>query len=508
MQLILMSVEEKVIEALKKIDFKPFLNFSRIEIRKLGVLRVGRAPAKVEENKTEVEPNVEATEEGKTEIEESPAPETEEPKVERTEDRINSPRLGAQAYQRNDTSAYKWYKRKRPRNRSPGRSPKVARRSNTSDPPTRGHNIPGHNSRGRGNSQRRTNNPRPQSQSSKDSKPPAEKPPSGIIMLVVPTQYPVSIMTKEQLESAQTELLNAIDKIEDGAFRPQFLDCFKRKGSLTIDCFNQESVEWLKNTAPGLTPWEGAELKVIEPGKVTQMVILPNQYPFTVLAPEQLDTLQTLILKIIDIIPQDSFMPQFLNCTKQRGTLVLDCNNQESVEWLKDAVQNLIAWEGPELNVFEPKDVPVLDMLSMWIPGPPESPEQVLERLERQNKGLRTKEWHFIDQKIEENGQVLMVSVQDSILEVLRNIDFRPFLNFTRIKVKHIGKFKPRAKQQGLKTESAGEGQAEDSKEEDDKVENLDTVHKTEAADQNSEVEVGDQNSGENGVENQGVSNG
>ncbi|XP_074029947.1 uncharacterized protein [Leptinotarsa decemlineata] len=409
----------------------------------------------------------------------------------------NSQRLGAPAYHRSDNSINRRYQRKRPRNRSPIRSPKIARRSDSFESPTRGRNLSNHkNFRGRGNTQRRMIRPRAQSFTKRETnkpqsdKPQSQKAPSGINMLVVPLQYPVTIMTEEQLDSLQTELLNSIDKIEDGAFRPQFLDCFKRKGTLTIDCFNQESVDWLKNTAPGLTPWEGAQLKVIEPGKISQMVIIPNQYPLTILTPEQLDSLQSHILKLIDIIPGECFMPQFLKCFKLRGTLVLDCNNQESVEWLKDAVKKLVSWDGPELSVLEPKDVPVLNMLSIWIPGTPENPDQVLERLERQNKGLRTKEWHFIDQKIEENGQVINVSVEDSVLEALKNIDFRPFLNFTRIKVKHLGKFRPRVKKEEAKDTS-------ESKEQDGNMEKADA----EGVEQSTGAEGEEQGTGTEGEE-------
>ncbi|XP_057660609.1 uncharacterized protein LOC130896476 [Diorhabda carinulata] len=279
---------------------------------------------------------------------------------------------------------------------------------------------------------------------------------SGIQLMVALNDYPKLVMTDDQLTLLEDQILEAIDRIEDANFRPQFLDCKRETGSLLVRCNNDSTVSWLKDTVPTLNLWEGVELKIIDSVPTTKdvsKVIVPVNYPLNFFTTEQLDKLQTDILKEIDKIPIGSFMPQFISCIKDRGALKFNCNNLPSSEWLKTTIPTLENWQDVEMLILDPEAIPVRSTLQLWIPGPVEEPDQVLERLERQNKGLNTQDWQILSKSVEEGGQKLFVTVDDSVLDALRKIDFNPFLNFTRVKIKRLGRYKPRQQKNDDKNE-------------------------------------------------------
>ncbi|XP_023020255.2 uncharacterized protein [Leptinotarsa decemlineata] len=176
-----------------------------------------------------------------------------------------------------------------------------------------------------------------------------------------------------------------------------------------------------------------------EEPKGIEMVIVPGEFPPKVMSDEQLENVQSLILQEIDNLADEAFHPQFLSCTKRRGMLVVSCNNQDSVDWLKTIAETLTPWEEAHLKVIEPKDLPLYYTIQIRVPDGTEEPEKLLERLERQNEGLLTKSWHLLNQKTEKNLQMILMSVEEDVIEALKKIDFKPFLNFSRIEIRKLG---------------------------------------------------------------------
>lgn len=309
----------------------------------------------------------------------------------------------------------------------------------------------------------RFNKPKPKSSSSSGKgSTGSDKPLHGITLMVALSEYPKQVMTDEQLTGLEDEILESIDQIKD-AIRPQFLDCKRDTGALLIRCNNALTANWLKEVVPQLNIWAEAKLKVVDSITTTKEIsklIVPSKYPLAFLTMEQLNKLYADILKEIDKIPTGSFMPQFLNCSKERGALNFQCNNIPSAEWLRTTVPFLEDWKDSDIVIMDPIDVPQRSTLQLWIPGPAEEPDQVLERLERQNKGLKASEWILLNRKLDDSGQKLFVTVDDSVLSELKKVDYNPFLNFTRVKIKRLGRYKPK-----------------EPKATDDKVEDPDTAY-------------------------------
>ncbi|KAG5866241.1 hypothetical protein JTB14_027643 [Gonioctena quinquepunctata] len=191
-----------------------------------------------------------------------------------------------------------------------------------------------------------------------------------------------------------------------------------------------------------------------------KMVIVHNDFPPKTLPEDQLDCMQTAILGEIDKIADGAFRPQFLKCFKRRGMLTIECNNQESVDWLNTTIETLVPWEGAKIKVIKNADIPVYKIIQVLLPNIKDEPEKVLKRLDRQNPGLKTKDWYVVNTKTEKNLQEVIVSVEQNVLEALEKVDYKPFLNFSRIEVRCLGK--PRKAKLNQTNEPAKEQNADE----------------------------------------------
>lgn len=79
-------------------------------------------------------------------------------------------------------------------------------------------------------------------------------------MAVVQQGYPLVKITPQQGEQIQMALFEKIG--EDASRGPKFKRVHLDKGALVFICDGQDTVDWLRGTAPGITPWVEAQLLV------------------------------------------------------------------------------------------------------------------------------------------------------------------------------------------------------------------------------------------------------
>lgn len=107
---------------------------------------------------------------------------------------------------------------------------------------------------------------------------------------VVQGSYPDHFLSEEQSAAIQNGVVGALDKLPVGGFVPRFHETFLAEGALKVTCADIESREWLRNLLPGLTPWEGASLHLVErtalqkPTRVSLWLPGPIEEPKTALA--------------------------------------------------------------------------------------------------------------------------------------------------------------------------------------------------------------------------------
>lgn len=101
----------------------------------------------------------------------------------------------------------------------------------------------------------------------------APKPPSGatyremveaLSVAITTADYPVSLLTTDQLKTVRAVLLDHIVDQETPDIRPKFRSCHFQNGYLTLACADQNTVKWLEKTALTLVPWEGAQLRAYD----------------------------------------------------------------------------------------------------------------------------------------------------------------------------------------------------------------------------------------------------
>ncbi|CAG9814040.1 unnamed protein product [Phaedon cochleariae] len=262
--------------------------------------------------------------------------------------------------------------------------------------------------------------------------------------IIAPKKYPSELMSDEQLDILEGAILDAIDEMEVGPQpkRPQFLSHSKANGIFTVEYFKQRSFFWLSNTLKKLKLWEGAELKLFKPGNEFVMVILPKIYPKHLFSLEELTALENEILKTIDKIPPDSFVPKFLCCEKKYCSLRINCCNMESVQWLKTTMENL-TWNGPEVFSVESENLPILIELKLIIPGERGVKELILERLVRQNKGINISDWQFLSQTFKKGKLKISMLAKQEDVDSLEKVGFKLFYNFEQIDVVRVKQFNP-----------------------------------------------------------------
>lgn len=103
---------------------------------------------------------------------------------------------------------------------------------------------------------------------------------AGIQMVVLPSDYPESKLSGEQVELVKEAIAKEIDSASADT-PPQFTGLWDVEGLLKILCANPATCRWLEKVVPTLVPWEGASLKVIEAKdlpKFTRVVVwVPKQ---------------------------------------------------------------------------------------------------------------------------------------------------------------------------------------------------------------------------------------
>lgn len=193
------------------------------------------------------------------------------------------------------------------------------------------------------------------------------------------------------------------------------------------------------------------------------MLVTSIDFPNKHLTEEQLDQLQQAILAEIGKITGDSFSPQFLDSFKRRGNLILYCNNEDSVEWLKRTVAELKPWEGAEFKVLQQNELPNLVDFYVTIPGNIES-DVFLKRVDKQNEDLKASTWNVISKKLDEKEKntVLSFSVDETIADILKKINNKIFFNFTRLSARYLGSLRNRKEE--TKPEPEAEKTAKEEK--------------------------------------------
>lgn len=166
-----------------------------------------------------------------------------------------------------------------------------------------------------------------------------------------------------------------------------------------------------------------------------------DENPEKSLTEEETGRLKTWILQKIDSLGTDEVHPRFTECRHRAGTLRISCSDQATRDWVSMLLSQETPWEGAKLRFVEAKNLPKPVRTLVWIPGPPEDPQVLISRLEKQNGGISTTDWKVVDKKEDPKGQQLIVLMDQTSWDKMGTCcDHRPYVNFSRVLFKVLSK--------------------------------------------------------------------
>ncbi|KYM93748.1 hypothetical protein ALC62_15651 [Cyphomyrmex costatus] len=177
----------------------------------------------------------------------------------------------------------------------------------------------------------------------------------------------------------------------------------------------------------------GKRPKVTDQGSYAiWMAFVPEGYPEKKLGSSEGGEIRRLVRKHILELPEDGLAPTFTGTWERDGTVIFNCANQQTVDWLKSLstvikLHVLPAGELPKRHRVEESDLAV---------------EETIKLLDRQHTGLRAREWIVVRGSASRDAKSAHFAalIGDRSLEVLRTCGFKPFCGLGRATVRLLDK--------------------------------------------------------------------
>ena len=107
----------------------------------------------------------------------------------------------------------------------------------------------------------------------------------------------------------------------------------------------------------------------------------------------------------------------------QKGVKVVGCGNKKSYDFLKRVIDDCgELWQGAKLEVVPRAELPLRQIISIWIPPPAPEDETIMKIITRQNKGLNTQSWKVISSAKSKSGndKDIVIAVDAESITCLR----------------------------------------------------------------------------------------
>ncbi|XP_018372413.1 PREDICTED: uncharacterized protein LOC108767175 [Trachymyrmex cornetzi] len=160
-------------------------------------------------------------------------------------------------------------------------------------------------------------------------------------------------------------------------------------------------------------------------------IVSTNNMP---LGLEHLTLFRGAISKEIDKIV-DGFIPKFHDSYIKFDAIVIKCVDQSSLYWLSTQIDNISPWPRAKLKMIIYNELQKYFRACVWIPGPLESSETVLKRLNRQNPDLNTANWQIFAENLGafKDGRSIFLGVPESDFKKLEASNFMAYLGLGQI---------------------------------------------------------------------------
>lgn len=197
-------------------------------------------------------------------------------------------------------------------------------------------------------------------------------------------------------------------------------------------------------TGPSGVPYKGTTggngLTAAQRTNPLTVVATAEEYPECMLTQGDFNRFRARFRQLAKETPPGQ-MPRIEQSFGWGGVFIFLASDQKSKEWLLNEVAPL-DYGGPKLRVGGVELIQKLYKASVWLPGPPEEPTEVLSRLEAYNPTLKTSAWRPIrlpqsakDEGRQDSGDkyVQVFQLPESQVRALEALDNRPWLELGRV---------------------------------------------------------------------------
>ncbi|XP_055543682.1 uncharacterized protein LOC129729212 [Wyeomyia smithii] len=156
--------------------------------------------------------------------------------------------------------------------------------------------------------------------------------------------------------------------------------------------------------------------------------LMPKDYPMSRLSTTMMELVEESILAIVVDKRKEQFKPKFTNCRFRSGFIVIECQNQETADWLKGIVPSIKPWETADLMVVDSESIPRPEILAVFFPKSEKNENETILALVESHNDIATDSWRVLKRKPIKNHVQLILSVDEASAKKIADWNYK--LNF------------------------------------------------------------------------------
>ncbi|XP_050296349.1 uncharacterized protein LOC126736164 [Anthonomus grandis grandis] len=173
--------------------------------------------------------------------------------------------------------------------------------------------------------------------------------------------------------------------------------------------------------------------------KLIRIGVLPEDYPEATLTSEQLTDVEEAIVS--EMINSTTKGLQFSGIHFRSGMILVDCESEQTAEWLAQMAPRLKEWKGPALVAKRGEDIPKAHTISLFLPrSKGQDTTALLKLIGVQNPEISTETWKVISAKGNGHGQVLSVGIDTKSADSIQAKGYTIHYRFGQIPVSGLRK--------------------------------------------------------------------
>lgn len=97
--------------------------------------------------------------------------------------------------------------------------------------------------------------------------------------------FPQKRLSSAQMDLVERELMEAVLEQADKEIKPYFFGCSHKPGFMVLNCGDEHTAKWVRDSVPHLKPWEESQLVTLEKDQIPKPHVLIGHFPKSVQEP-------------------------------------------------------------------------------------------------------------------------------------------------------------------------------------------------------------------------------